>query len=296
MAAPCRRCRPEAAARLDRARRARAIRTSRGSSRPTTGAPSPIGQLREATGRIATFLRERGIGRNDRVALLANNSIEHLLCYFGVMAYGATICTVHVEMNRNQLDNIFDAAQAEAGAVSGRACSSTICSPPLRRRACRSDAGTSPAGGTFFEAVARCEPSDARTDAGPDDDAVILFTSGTSAQPKGVVLNFREHLGNIDPTADGFGIDARRPGVRFPLVQLGFGAAARRAGAGQPRRDAGDGGEILGAAASSSTSATTASRSRPAIRPPSTSCSTPTAARIATTCRRCASSPRARRR
>ena len=50
---------------------------------------------------------ERGLGRNDRVALLANNSIEHLVCYFGVMAYGATICTVHVEMNRNQLDNIF---------------------------------------------------------------------------------------------------------------------------------------------------------------------------------------------
>ena len=41
------------------------------------------------------------------MALLANNSIEHLLTYFGVMAYGATICTVHVEMNRNQLGNIF---------------------------------------------------------------------------------------------------------------------------------------------------------------------------------------------
>src|SRR6185369_9172536 len=35
-----------------------------------------------------------------------------------------------------------------------------------------------------------------------------LFTSGTSAHPKGVVLNYREHLGNIDPTADGFGITA----------------------------------------------------------------------------------------
>ena len=35
------------------------------------------GQLREVTGRIATLLRERGIARNDRVALLANNSIEH---------------------------------------------------------------------------------------------------------------------------------------------------------------------------------------------------------------------------
>src|SRR5438128_212929 len=65
------------------------------------------GELRQAIGRIAAFLRSRGLGANDRVALLATNSIEHLVCYFGVMAYGATICTVHVEMNRNQLGNIF---------------------------------------------------------------------------------------------------------------------------------------------------------------------------------------------
>ena len=65
------------------------------------------GELRDITGRIAASLRSAASARNDRVALLANNSIEHLLCYLGVMAYGATICTVHVEMNRNQLDNIF---------------------------------------------------------------------------------------------------------------------------------------------------------------------------------------------
>src|SRR6266436_2211792 len=65
------------------------------------------GALQETTARIAAVLKTRNLGLNDRVALLANNSIEHLLCYFGVMAYGATICTVHVEMNRNQLDNIF---------------------------------------------------------------------------------------------------------------------------------------------------------------------------------------------
>jgi len=64
-------------------------------------------ELREAAGRFATFLRAQGLARNDRVALLANNSIEHLIAYFGVLAAGATVCTVHVEMNRNQLDNIF---------------------------------------------------------------------------------------------------------------------------------------------------------------------------------------------
>src|SRR6185295_18016896 len=65
-----------------------------------------------------------------------------------------------------------------------------------------------PATGTFFAALMGCEPGDVQTAARPDDDAVILFTSGTSAQPKGVVLNFREHLSNIDPSAAGFGIGA----------------------------------------------------------------------------------------
>ena len=48
--------------------------------------------------RIGNFLEGAGIATNDRVALFAGNSIEHVACYVGVMAYGATICTVHVEM------------------------------------------------------------------------------------------------------------------------------------------------------------------------------------------------------
>jgi long-chain acyl-CoA synthetase len=164
-------------------------------------------ELREATGRIAAFLHGRGIGSNDRVALLANNSIEHLLCYFGVMAYGATICTVHVEMNRNQLDNIF--ARLKPSLVlhqDGLGLDdllSAVAAPRLRLG--RFDQSES---GTFFAELARHAPSDAQTTAGGDDDAVILFTSGTSARPKGVVLNYREHLANIDPSADGFGITA----------------------------------------------------------------------------------------
>src|SRR5437763_5550042 len=66
-------------------------------------------ELRSLTCRIAAYLRGRGLAPNDRVALLADNSIEHLACYFGVMAYGATICTIHVEMNRHHLERILAA-------------------------------------------------------------------------------------------------------------------------------------------------------------------------------------------
>jgi long-chain acyl-CoA synthetase len=165
------------------------------------------GELHDFTSRIATRLRDRGIGANDRVALLANNSIEHLLCYFGVMSYGATICTVHVEMNRNQLDNIFTRLKPTLVLhQEGLGLDDLLAGVSAPRM--RLGGWNVPEPGTFFAEVARCVASDAQTAAGADDDAVILFTSGTSAQPKGVVLSYREHLLNIDPTAEGFGVTA----------------------------------------------------------------------------------------
>jgi acyl-coenzyme A synthetase/AMP-(fatty) acid ligase len=164
-------------------------------------------QLREFTGRFAALLRERGVGRNDRVALLANNSIEQLLCYFGVMAAGATVCTIHVEMNRNQLGDIFERLKPKLILVQdGLGLDDLLANAAAPRlRLGRFD---KPQPDTLFAALSRCEPGDLQHTATPDDDAVILFTSGTSAKPKGVVLNFREYLLNIDPLAEGFGITA----------------------------------------------------------------------------------------
>jgi len=164
-------------------------------------------ELAETTARIATFLRDRGIRANDRVVLLANNSIEHLLCFFGVMGYGATICTVHVEINRNQLDDIL--ARLKPALVlhqDGLGLDDLLDGSPAPRMPLGRWPRPDP--GTFYGEVARCGPTDAHTAAGPDDDALILFTSGTSARPKGVVLNYREELGNIDPAADAFCITA----------------------------------------------------------------------------------------
>jgi long-chain acyl-CoA synthetase len=165
------------------------------------------GELCDAVGRFAALLRERGIRPNDRIALLANNSIEQLLCYFGVMAAGATVCTIHVEMNRNQLGNIFARLKPkliwyqDGLQIDDLLAEASVPCMRLGRY------GTAEAQ-TLFAELSRCAPSNTPTAAKPEDDAIILFTSGTSAQPKGVVLNFREYLLNIDPLAEGFGITA----------------------------------------------------------------------------------------
>jgi acyl-coenzyme A synthetase/AMP-(fatty) acid ligase len=165
------------------------------------------GQLREIAGRFATLLRERGLGPNDRVALLANNSIEQLLCYLGVMAAGVTICTVHIEMNRNQLGNIFERLKPKLILYQdGLQLDDLIAATSAPRLRLGHFDRQEP--GTLFAELARCAPSDPQRPAQPQDDAVILFTSGTSATPKGVVLNFREFLLNIDPLAAGWGLTA----------------------------------------------------------------------------------------
>ncbi len=164
-------------------------------------------QLRHNVAQFATFLRQRGLKPNERVALLANNSIEHLVCYLGVMAAGATICTVHVEMNRNQLGNIFERLNPRLILYQdGLGLDDLVENagvPSLRLS--RWD---KPEPGSLFDELARCAPSEPKNPAGPDDDAVILFTSGTSATPKGVILDYREFLLNIGPLAEGFGLTA----------------------------------------------------------------------------------------
>jgi long-chain acyl-CoA synthetase len=164
-------------------------------------------RLRDFAGRFATWLKRRGIGPNDRIALLADNSIEQLLCYFGVMAAGATVCTVHVEMNRNQLGGILDRLKQKLILYQdGLRLDETLASAGAPRLAIgRHDA---PGADTLFDELARCASDEPEAAAQADDDAVILFTSGTSAKPKGVVLNFREFLSNIGPVAAGFGITA----------------------------------------------------------------------------------------
>ena len=159
-----------------------------------------------AVGRLVREMAARGLRPNDRVALLANNSIEHLLAYLGVMVHGATVCTVHVEMNAAYFEDILGALDARlvlfeeglglerlAGAAGGEWV-------PL--------GAWRPGGGEgIFAHGAR------RGDRGPPaplnaygDVASIFYTSGTAARPKGVVCTFAELIENVEPTADAFGI------------------------------------------------------------------------------------------
>src|SRR4051812_27211259 len=71
------------------------------------------GQLCRAADGLAALLADCGVGANDRVLLLAENSVEFHAVFVGVLRYGATIVTVNVEMNHAHLKEILQAVRPE---------------------------------------------------------------------------------------------------------------------------------------------------------------------------------------
>ena len=160
------------------------------------------GAMYRLTRRIAHYLHSREFKANDRVALLAGNSLEHLAVYIGVLAYGATICTINVEMNRAHFGGILRAVDArlllyEAGLDMERSGGEWQALGEWR------ESGSS----GFFAALP--DAKDIPPVNAPDDIASIFYTSGTESTPKGIVCTYGELIANVAPTAAAFGITAQ---------------------------------------------------------------------------------------
>lgn len=163
------------------------------------------GEMYRLANQIAHFLRDRGFGPNDRVALLSNNSLEHLAAYIGTLAYGATICTIHVEMNQAYFEEILNAVDARVVLYEGGLDMERLDGKVPGEWIPLGD--WQPGGGDGFFARVKDLPE---TPVAPvntrDDVASIFYTSGTSTKPKGVVCTLAELYDNAEPTADAFGM------------------------------------------------------------------------------------------
>ncbi|MGE0630215.1 MAG: class I adenylate-forming enzyme family protein, partial [Hyphomicrobiaceae bacterium] len=159
------------------------------------------GELGTLADAIAQVLADRGLKANDRVLLLAGNSVEFHVIFAGVLRYGATIVTVNVDMNRQHLAEIVAAVRPRL----------TIYQGGLDLAAVAGDGdafevgewrGAAQAGFFSLVAAALGSGSTVPSCAGPDDHAVIFYTSGTVARPKGVIQTHATAWYNYDATAD----------------------------------------------------------------------------------------------
>ena len=144
-------------------------------------------QLWDETRRYAAVLREAGVGPGDRVALLMPNVPDFPRVYYAILSLGGVVVPVHALLVAREIGFVLTDSQAKVLVAAG---------PLLAQGAPAAEQAGVPLlavlGGEDVTRLdlqaAEAEPIASYVEREPDDEAVILYTSGTTGNPKGAVL------------------------------------------------------------------------------------------------------------
>jgi len=153
-----------------------------------------------ASAHLAGLLAQHGIVRGDRVGIMLPNLPHFPVCYYGALRRGAIVVPMNVLLKRREVAYYLSdsgakllfawegfAEEAQAGAEEAGAECIVV-----------TMAG-------FVELVGAASPEPAVADVADEDTAVLLYTSGTTGQPKGAELTHANLTSNATGSRNLFG-------------------------------------------------------------------------------------------
>ena len=171
------------------------------------------GRLRDEAAAVAAGLRERGVGPGDTVALMLPTGLDFLRAFFAILLVRAVPVPIYPPLRLDRLEE-YAARQSAILADAGVVLLVTIA------RARPVAALLKPAVKTLRDVVTPDELARPGTPASlPDaqaaDPAFIQYTSGSTGQPKGVLLTHANLLANIRAIAAGLELRPTDVGVSW---------------------------------------------------------------------------------
>ncbi len=153
-------------------------------------------QLREAAGRMSTLLAAHGVEPGDRVGIMLPNVPAFPIAFYGALAAGAVVVPMNPLLKSREVGYYLSdsgakvvlawhTAAAEAAKGAADAGAQTI------------SVDTADMAGLLGESA----PAKGRSGRQDYDDAVILYTSGTTGTPKGAELTHAGLVRNAELTA-----------------------------------------------------------------------------------------------
>lgn len=201
-------------------------------------------QLEDKANRLAHYLQEQGVKKDDKVGLYCRNRIEIVIGMLGIVKAGAILVNVNFRYVEGELKYLFDNSDMVAliheRRYADRVANVLPETPNVKTVLVVEDGSDDDYqryGGVEFEAaLAQGSPE---RDFGPrsEDDIYLLYTGGTTGFPKGVMWRhediYRVLFGGTDfatgePIADEYDLSkqaaANAPMVRLPIPPMIHGA------------------------------------------------------------------------
>ena len=145
-------------------------------------------------GRVQEILTESGLGPGDKVALLSSNMPNWGVCYFAVTSAGMIAVPILPDFSGEELDMIIEHSEAKALLVSDKLFTKLSKRTIEQLHVVVRTKNLGIISQRVRTAGSTAVPS-------PDDLAVIIYTSGTTSKPKGVMLTHKALCAQVDMSA-----------------------------------------------------------------------------------------------
>ena len=168
------------------------------------------GVIHSAALKVASWLCLQGVRKGDRVALALENSPDWCICYFGILYSGAIAVPLDIRAGAEEKRDLLDRTRSRALFTSEK--------PPdgldSLEKIIMAGAHVPPGGAVdSLSDILESEQGGVRLPTvEPDDLASIIFTSGTTGRPKGVMLTHSNFCSNLQSLSK---LNYVRPGDVF---------------------------------------------------------------------------------
>ena len=164
--------------------------------------------------RLGGHLAAEGVGPGRRVALLLPSGAAFVTAHYATALLGAVVVPIHPELDPRLTQAILERSDAtcvigSAALVDGLSARGTFGERPVSLVVLEEMGVTlglrAPGGG--FSPLERSPLLADPSPAAEDDPAVLFYTSGTTGEPKGVLLTHAQVLFGVDAWAERWGLD-----------------------------------------------------------------------------------------